>query len=88
MPRTAKIRPDMGVVALDGRQVGVVTRVSRGDKLQVTQVRDGQAFDHLIPVSWVSAVDRYVFLDKGSAYIAAHWETVGSSTAWQRPKAA
>jgi hypothetical protein len=73
----SKIREHMPVVTNDGRAVGFVTRVEGADGLRVTRVKNGQGFEHVIPLAWVSDVDQYVFLDKGSAYVAANWETRG-----------
>jgi hypothetical protein len=75
MDTISKIRVHMPVVTADGRQVGFVTRLQGTDGLRLTTVKAGHGFDHVIPLAWVSDVDRYVFLDKGSGYVAANWET-------------
>ena len=73
-----KIRGAMPVVASDGRQVGVVG-VADSTGLRMTSIKNGQAFDHAIPLSWVTEVDKYVFLNKSSGYITANWEASAGS---------
>jgi hypothetical protein len=70
----AKIREGMPVVALDGCEVGKVCAIGTW-RLVVTSVKEGRAFDHLIPLNWVEAADKYVFLNKGSRYVCANWES-------------
>ena len=64
-------------MASDGRRIGFVTRVQGADGLRLSQVKEGYGFEHVIPLAWVSDVDRYVFLNKSSAYVTANWETPG-----------
>lgn len=70
----SRIREHMPIVAADGRQVGFVSRLEGADGLRLSQVKEGHGFEHLIPLAWVSDVDRYVFLNKGSSYVTANWE--------------
>jgi hypothetical protein len=73
MSNISKIREGMSVVALDGREVGKVSAVGTL-RLVVTSQKEGRAFEHLIPLSWIAETDRYVFLNKGSRYVAANWD--------------
>jgi hypothetical protein len=75
MENASKIREHMPVVAADGRRVGFVARVEAADSLKLTRVKNGHGFDHVIPMAWVSDVDRYVFLNRGSKFVFANWET-------------
>jgi hypothetical protein len=68
-----KILAKMPVVAADGRVVGFVSRVD-AHRLKLTSVREGRGFEHVLPMSWVADVERYVFLSKGSRYVAANWD--------------
>lgn len=74
MQDISKIREHMPVIAADDRRVGFVARVG-GDGLKLTRVKNGHGFDYVIPLAWVSDVDRYVFLNKGSKFVLANWET-------------
>lgn len=88
MSDIAKIREGMAVVALDGREVGKVIAIGTW-RLVLTSNKDGSAFDHLIPLSWVEEVERYVFLNKGSRYVAANWDAPAPiANTHLRPKAA
>lgn len=71
MTQTFRIAAGMPVVAADGRAMGYATRVN-GDHLTMTCVKDGRGFEHSIPLAWVEAVDRYVFLSRASGYVEAH----------------
>ncbi len=82
MDLTSKIRAQMPVVAADGRQVGFVTRVQGADGVRLTAFKSGHGFEHVIPLAWVSDVDRYVFLNKGSAFVAANWQAAPAGRAW------
>ena len=88
MSIVSKIREGMSVVALDGCEVGRVSAVGNW-RLVLTSVKDGRAFEHLIPLTWVEAADRYVFLNKGSRYVAANWDApVPVASAQAKSKAA
>ncbi len=71
MHAVSKIRERMPVVAADGRAIGFVNSIVDGG-LMVTSVRDGRGFNHVVPLSWVDEVGGYVFLNKGSGYVAAN----------------
>lgn len=59
------------VISADGRDIGFVSRVGITE-VRVTSLKDGRGFDHLIPFEWIAQVDRYVFLNKSSSYVAAN----------------
>ena len=69
-----RIRKDMTVISADDHCVGFISRVEGEDALIITCISDGYGYDHVIPASWVSGVDKYVFLTKTSGYVAANWE--------------
>jgi hypothetical protein len=69
-----RIREEMSVIAADDRCIGFVNRLEGGDLLRVTCISAGYGYDHLIPLSWVSEVDKFVFLHKTSGFVAANWE--------------
>ncbi len=73
MSNIQEISEGMSVVALDGREIGTVGRVDIS-RFVIRSVKDGRGFDHLIPVSWIAEVGKYVFLNKGSRYVAANWD--------------
>jgi hypothetical protein len=68
-----RIRKDMSVIAADDRCVGFVESFDGVDMLRITSISAGYGYDRLIPLSWVSDVDKYVFLDKTSAFVATNW---------------
>ena len=75
MPDTSRIREDMPVIAADDRRVGFVARMEGADSLKLRRVKNGHGFNYVIPMAWVSDVDRYVFLNKNSKFVMANWET-------------
>jgi len=87
MSITDNIREGMPVVAQDGCEVGRVSAVGMW-RLVLLSKKDGSAFEHLIPLTWVDTVDRYVFLNKGSRYVSANWDAPQPVNAQTRPKAA
>jgi hypothetical protein len=68
-----RIREDMPVVTADDRCVGFVGRLEDTCKLRVTSISAGYGHDHVIPLSWVSGVDKFVYLNKTSTYLATNW---------------
>jgi hypothetical protein len=71
---TSKIRQHMAVVANDGRQVGFVVRLEGSTGLKISRIKNGHGFEYVIPLAWVSDVDRYVFLNKGARYVRSNWD--------------
>jgi hypothetical protein len=86
MSNIQKIREGMSVVALDGQEIGTVSGVGTW-RLVIRSVKDGRGFDHLIPIAWIAEVGKYVFLNKGSRYVAANWDAP-APIMQSRPKAA
>jgi hypothetical protein len=78
MGEIGRIRKRMGVVAADGQLIGFVSRIV-GDRIRLTSVNAGHAYDHLVPLAWVTQVDSYVYLGRTSRYIGDHWENVAPS---------
>ena len=70
-----RIREEMSVIAADDRCIGFVCGLEGDDALRITSISGGFGYDHLIPLSWVSEVDKYVYLDKTSAFAATNWES-------------
>ena len=70
----SKLKKRMSVIAADGRRIGFVKRMAWPDKIRLTCLNAGHGYDHLIPVAWVAHVDKYVYLNRASAYVAANWE--------------
>lgn len=70
-----RIRKDMTVIAADDCCVGFVGGLEGPNRLRITSVSTGYGYDHLIPLAWVSDVNKYVYLDKASGYVAANWES-------------
>jgi hypothetical protein len=71
-----RIREDMTVISADDCCVGFVNDLKDDGTLKVTSVTGGYGHDHLIPLSWVSDVNKMVFLDKTSAYVTSNWRGV------------
>ena len=72
----SRLKKRMAVIAAEGRRMGFVRRMAWPDRLQLTSLSAAHGYDHVIPLSWVSAVDKYVYLNRSSAYVAAHWENL------------
>ena len=68
-----KIRERMPVISSDERAIGFVSRVSSSG-LRMTRVKDGRGFDHVIPLSWIAEVGKYVFLNKSRRFVATQCE--------------
>jgi hypothetical protein len=77
----SKLKKRMSVIAADGRPVGFVSRMAGGDKVRLTCLSSSHGYDHLIPLAWISQIDKYVFLNRPSRYVAANWENVASAPA-------
>lgn len=87
MTRTYRVAAGMPVVAADGKALGYVTGCGT-DHVMLTSVKGGQGFEHSIPLAWVEAVDRYVFLSRSSSYVEAHRQAVVRDALNRRPIAA
>ncbi len=87
MNKIAKVREGMSVVTLDGREMGTVSTVGTL-RLVMKSVKDGRAFEHVIPLAWVAEVERYVFLNKGSRFVAANWDAPAPNASRQSSRIA
>ena len=76
----SKLKKRMSVIAADGRRIGFVKRMAWPDKIRLTCLNGGHGYDHLIPVAWIAHVDKYVYLNRASAYVAANWENTALAT--------
>ena len=74
MADISRIKKRMRVITADGRQIGMVSRMAGADKIRLTSLSTSHGYDHLIPVSWISGVDKYVYLNRGSRFVADNWE--------------
>ena len=74
----SRLKKRMSVIAADGQRVGFVSRMAGHDKVRLTSLSAGHGYDHVIPIGWIAQIDRYVHLNRGSSYVAAHWENVAS----------
>jgi hypothetical protein len=79
MTDISKLKKRMSVIAADGRRIGFVARMAWPGKVRLTSLSGGNGYDHLIPLAWIGHIDRYVYLSRSSAYVAAHWENVASA---------
>lgn len=82
---TSKIHKNMDVIAANGQCIGSVCGMHGRDRIRMTSHKAGYGYDHLIPLDWVSEVNRYVFLNKAESYVAANWENAGTAhSPWAR----
>ena len=65
-----QIREHMPVVGENGAQVGTVDRIE-GSYIKLT--RDGRGQHHWIPLSWVTAADDAVHLDRSDQQATQGW---------------
>ena len=87
MADISRLKKRMSVIAADGRRIGFVSRMAWPNKIRLTSLSAGRAYDHLIPLDWIGQVDKYVFLNRASSYVAAHWENVASAPKRRQPAA-
>jgi hypothetical protein len=88
MADISRLKKRMSVIAADGRRIGFVSRMAWPNKIRLTSLNAGHAYDHLIPLNWIGEIGKYVFLNRASAYVAAHWENVASVPKRHAPGAA
>ena len=81
----SKLKKRMSVIAADGRRIGFVKRMAWPDKIRLTSLSAGHGYDHLIPVAWVAHIDKYVYLNRASAYVGANWENTALASARTAP---
>jgi hypothetical protein len=85
MTDISKMKKRMAVIAADGRRIGFVSRMAPNNKIRLTSLSASHGYDHLIPVEWVSLVDKYVYLSKGSRFIADNWENIATAPIRRNP---
>ena len=69
----ADIKEHMDVIAADGQKIGQVDHLEGKDKIKLTKRDSPDGKHHLIPVNWVSKVDKQVHLNKASRDVKAQW---------------
>ena len=72
MINVQQIKPEMPVVSKDG-QFGVVDHLEGTDSIKLKKDKAGK--HHFIPVSWVTAVDEKVHIDRPSKQAMQEWRT-------------
>jgi len=75
----ADIREHMEVFASCGTFVGKVDRVE-GGRIKLTKGDSPDGRHHLIPTSWIQAVDTQVHLKKNSEEVRREWQELPSGT--------
>lgn len=85
MADISRLKKRMAVIAADGRRIGFVRRMAWPDKIQLTSLSAAHGYDHLVPLAWVSEIDKYVYLNRSSAYVAAHWENLAPKPVPAKP---
>ena len=74
MADISRLKKRMAVIAADGRRIAYVCRMAGTDHIRLTSLSASHGYDHIIPISWVSQVDKYVYLSKASRFVADNWE--------------
>ena len=69
----ADIKEHMDVIAADGQKIGQVDHLEGKDKIKLTKHDSPDGKHHLIPVNWVSKVDKQVHLNKAARDVKAQW---------------
>lgn len=67
------IKPHMPVVSSDNGQFAVVDHLEGRDLIKLTKDSTGQ--HHYIPLTWVTAVDDKVHVDRPGAQAVREWST-------------
>jgi hypothetical protein len=71
----SKIKEHMEVLGSDGQHVGTVDHMLGADKIKLTKNDPAaQGHHHLIPLAWVSRVDKSVHLSKTQKEAMQAWE--------------
>ena len=74
MIELSRLKKRMSVIAADGQRIGFVTRMAGPDRIRITSLSGSHGYDHIIPLNWVSAIDKYVHLSRTSRFVAGNWE--------------
>jgi hypothetical protein len=70
---TTAIKEHMDVIASDGQKVGQVDHMEGSDKVKLAKHDAPDGKHHLIPLNWVSRVDKHVHLNKAAKDVHAQW---------------
>lgn len=70
---TAAIKEHMDVIASDGQKIGQVDHIEGADKIKLTKHDAPDGKHHLIPLNWVSKIDKQVHLNKPAKDVKAQW---------------
>ena len=73
MPNTNAIKPHMPVVCSKDKQFATVDHVEGPSAIKLT--KDAKGEHHFIPLSWVTAVDDKVHVDRPGAEVMKQWTT-------------
>ncbi len=68
-----QIRPDMPVVCSSDGQFAVVDHMENDDTIKLKKDKSGQ--HHYIPLSWVTAVDDKIHIDRPGDEVMREWTT-------------
>jgi hypothetical protein len=74
MCSTADIREHMDVIGSCGNKLGRVDHVE-GSNIKLTRNDSPDGMHHLIPMSWVTQVDKSVHLNKSCGEAAREWQS-------------
>jgi hypothetical protein len=71
----SKIKEHMEVLGSDGQHIGTVDHMQGTDKIKLTKTDPAaQGHHHLIPLAWVSRIDKSVHLSKTQKEAVQAWE--------------
>jgi hypothetical protein len=73
MPNTNAIKPHMPVVCSNAKQFATVDHIEGQSAIKLT--RDAKGEHHFIPLSWVTAVDDKVHVDRPGDQAMREWST-------------
>ena len=74
MIQASQIKPHTPVVCSHGGQFAVVDHMEGPDTIKLT--RDGKGQHHLIPLAWVTKVDKVVRVDRPGDQAKREWVAV------------
>jgi hypothetical protein len=70
---TASIQPNMPVVCSNNGQFGTVDHIEGKNAIKLKKDQSGQ--HHYIPLSWVTAIDDKVHVDRPGSQAMREWST-------------
>jgi hypothetical protein len=74
MVELSRLKKRMSVIAADGQRIGFVARIASPDRIRITCLSGSHGYDHIIPLTWVSEIDKYVHLNRTSRFVTGNWE--------------